>query len=80
MKKKKETFLTPQQAAKLTGVTPITIYNWCNQWGIGEKVGGRWLISASRLDLLRRAKKNSDLVLYHRLRALQNNDLGLQIF
>jgi len=77
MKRKKETFLTPQQAAKRARVTPVTIYNWCNQWGIGEKVKGRWLVSVNRLSLLRRAKKNSDLRLYHQLRALQNNDLGL---
>lgn len=43
---------TPQRAAGIAGVTPMTIVRWCSQYGIGHKVGGRWRVSLEGLEQL----------------------------
>src|SRR5262245_56982213 len=37
--------LTVAQAADLAGVTGQTIINWCQRYGIGAAVNGRWVVS-----------------------------------
>ena len=47
MKKK---HLDTKTAKKIAQVTEATIINWCRNYGIGIKVGGRWRISPTLLE------------------------------
>jgi excisionase family DNA binding protein len=36
-------------AAKVAQVSKLTVRRWCERFDIGHKVGGRWLVSRSKL-------------------------------
>lgn len=42
-------FLTVKQAAEKACVSTTTIHTWCERYGIGRKVGGRYRISPKKL-------------------------------
>jgi hypothetical protein len=45
--------ITPQQAAAIAGRSIRTILNWCNEFGIGRRIGGgKWAISHPALLML----------------------------
>ncbi len=43
-------YLTTIEAAKLAGVTKVTIITWCCVYGIGIKIGGRWRVVPHKLN------------------------------
>lgn len=45
-------------AAERAGVTIATIENWCRQYGIGIKVGGRWRVDPHLLSKMLRGELN----------------------
>ena len=47
--KNKKTILAPE-AAKRAGVSKVTIYNWIKDFGIGIKIGGRWIVYEEELE------------------------------
>jgi hypothetical protein len=50
-------FITPLEAAKRACIAaPSTIRYWCERYGIGRKVAGRWRIDPVRLDALLRGE------------------------
>jgi hypothetical protein len=50
-------FITPLEAAKRASIAaPSTIRYWCERYGIGRKVAGRWRIDPDRLNALLRGE------------------------
>ena len=47
-----EDTISVPEAEKLTGVSNVTIIDWCRKYKIGIKVGGRWRVSTDKLTLL----------------------------
>lgn len=43
-------WITPTKAAELAGVTRQSVNHWCERYGIGRKVGGRWRVNSTALD------------------------------
>lgn len=46
--------LTPRQAALRLRLTPAAIRIWCRKHRVGVRVGGRWRIPISAIDLIER--------------------------
>jgi hypothetical protein len=42
--------IRPVNAAPRAGVTPAAIRVWCQRFGIGRKVGGRWHLDKALLE------------------------------
>lgn len=38
------------QAAQIARVSKLTVRRWCERFHIGRRVGGRWLVSRSKLE------------------------------
>jgi hypothetical protein len=45
-------FIYPSEAAGRSHVSQQTIRNWCVQYRIGAKIGGRWRVDPAALDRL----------------------------
>jgi Helix-turn-helix domain len=43
--------LTLRQAAEIATVSKTTITRWCNEFGIGRKIGGGWRVSRVALQM-----------------------------
>lgn len=41
-------YITPRAAAAEAEVTTMTIRTWCQKYGVGKRVGGRWRIDPER--------------------------------
>ena len=46
----KQEFITVGQAMSLSNVTRPTVINWCRDYGIGYKIGGRWQVDKVKLN------------------------------
>jgi hypothetical protein len=56
-----EDYISVPEAEKITGVSNVTIIEWCKKYRIGIKVGGRWRVDIDKLALLLKGnlKKNT---------------------
>lgn len=43
-------YFTTTQAAEKANVTVATMIHWCQELGIGVKVGGRWRVDPKQLE------------------------------
>jgi len=43
-------FVAPPEAASMAGVTENAVRCWCEHYGLGVKVGGRWRINPDDLE------------------------------
>lgn len=50
MEEKKQKLILTEAAVKRASVSKTTIYTWCEKYGIGFKVGGRWRIYSDKLN------------------------------
>lgn len=46
-----EEAIRSNQAARIAGVTQRTIINWCEEFGLGRKIGERWIVSRAGLQM-----------------------------
>lgn len=46
----KNDYITPEEASVIAEVSSATIRTWCDIYGIGIKVGGRWKVFPDRLE------------------------------
>lgn len=49
-------YLTPHQAAPLLGIEPRMVQRWCQRGKLGQKIGGRYLISKDEIEKFKRPK------------------------
>lgn len=43
-------WITPTKAAELARVTRESVSRWCERYGIGRKVAGRWRVDPAALE------------------------------
>lgn len=51
-----------QRAAEIAGVSHMAIKDWCQIYGIGEKVGHQWHIDTAKLDTVVKAREHLRLL------------------
>ncbi len=45
-------YITTTIAARRADVTTVTVITWCEHYGIGKKIGGRWRVDPEKLQKL----------------------------
>lgn len=54
-------YLTTREAAAKAHVSLVTIVAWCEQYGIGRKVGGRWRVDPKEFKKVLDGKMHQEL-------------------
>lgn len=51
-----ENIITLDAAAKIANVHLTTIRYWCEKYGVGDKVGSKWVINRQHLERIMQAR------------------------